>query len=84
MKCINFIKKTVVKKTTCINEINWLYNEPVSTVSTPDTSILPERFRSITEPSVTSIVSEDLCSITEPDLQMSEELFTIIAFSGVN
>ena len=62
-----------MKKTTCINDNNWFYNEPISSESFPDISILPERFRSISEPTEIPIISDDLNSITEPILDLSEK-----------
>jgi hypothetical protein len=62
-----------MKRTTCISENNWFYNEPISSESFPDISILPERFRSISEPTEIPIISKDLNTITEPVLYIAEE-----------
>lgn len=61
-----------MKRTTSISENNWFYNEPISSESFPDISILPERFRSISKPSDIPINSDDLNSITEPVLIISD------------
>lgn len=62
-----------MKKTTCINDIQWFYNEPISSESFPASSVLPERFRSISEPTEVPIISKDLNSITQPEFNISEE-----------
>jgi len=51
---------------TYINWGNWSNNEPFNTESYPETSILPERFRSISEPSEIPLTSDDLNSVTIP------------------
>lgn len=63
-----------MKRTTCITESIWFNNEPISSESLPDISILPERLRSISEPTNIPITSDDLNSITEP-IEYSKELF---------
>ncbi len=64
----NFVKKYNMSGSTYIKEKNWNYNEPFSSEFFIDDSILPERFRTISEPTEIPILSEDLNSITEPIL----------------
>jgi hypothetical protein len=59
-----------MKNLTYVNLGNWSNNEPFNSESYPETSILPERFRAISEPSEISIVSDDLNSITLPQLTL--------------
>ena len=62
-----------MKSLTNINYGNWSNNEPVSNESYPEISILPERFRTISEPSVIPLTSEDLNSISLPQLLLIGE-----------
>jgi hypothetical protein len=55
-----------MKTLTYLNLGNWSNNEPFNSESYPETSILPERFRSISEPSEIPLTSDDLNSITIP------------------
>ena len=55
-----------MKTVTCINLGNWSNNEPLNSESYPETSVLPERFRSISEPSELPITIDDLNSISLP------------------
>ncbi len=55
-----------MKNLTYLNLGNWSNNEPFNSESYPETSILPERFRSISEPSEIPLTSDDLNSITIP------------------
>ena len=55
-----------MKNLTYLNLCNWSNNEPFNSESYPETSILPERFRSISEPSEIPLTSDDLNSITIP------------------
>jgi hypothetical protein len=52
---------------TYINLGNWSNNEPLNSESYPEISILPERFRSISEPSELPITIDDLNSISLPE-----------------
>jgi len=53
-----------------VNSGNWSNNEPVNSESYPETSILPERFRSLSEPSDIPLTSDDLNSISLPQLSI--------------
>ena len=55
-----------MKTLTYINLGNWSNNEPLNSESYPETSVLPERFRSISEPSELPITLDDLNSISLP------------------
>jgi hypothetical protein len=55
---------------TYMNDQTWL-NQPISNQVILKDSILPERFRSTSEPSDISILGGDLNSVTEP--QISDE-----------
>lgn len=55
-----------MKTLSYINFGNWSNNEPVDSQSYPENSILPERFRSLSEPSEIPLTSDDLNSISIP------------------
>jgi hypothetical protein len=55
-----------MKTLTYINLGSWSNNEPLNSESYPETSVLPERFRSISEPSELPITIDDLNSISLP------------------
>ena len=61
-----------MKNVTFINDRDWFNNEPISSESYPTTSVLPERFRSLTLPIGFSLVPDDWNSITEPISFVSE------------
>lgn len=63
-----------MRRSTYISDLGWCYNEPFSSESLPEISVLPKRFVSISEPSDIPIVSEDLNSISEPELSICDEI----------
>lgn len=52
-------------------------NEPMNNVFEPGQSILPERLRSITMPTLFPILADDLNSVTEPSIIEETEEFDI-------
>ena len=61
-----------MKHSTYYSMGNWSNNEPSSSESFPENSILPERFRSISEPSEVPILPDDFNSLTIPVQQLVE------------